>query len=77
MAMGFRESSMWLRPHAGPLAREALSAIGQPSAVEGITIELYAGAYTLNGAAVSEADASLVYNASRCDPHRFGPEPAT
>ncbi|MBE7201381.1 MAG: hypothetical protein INR70_26755 [Parafilimonas terrae] len=61
-------------PHAGPMAREALEAIGMPLDGDSIQIDLRDGLLTVNGKPTSQADASLVYNAWRCDP-RIGPEP--
>lgn len=58
----------------GPMARDALDAIGCPSDVDKISIEWVGDDYTLSGRPVLPADAGLVYNAWRCDPKRFSEE---
>lgn len=72
-------SACWVQPNPGPLAREALDAIGLPSDVSEICIEMSGDAsgnrLTVNGHAVTPADALLVRNAAVCDPGRIGPEP--
>ena len=65
---------MWEKTNPGPMARDALAAIGLPSEVDRIVIEIRDSSITVNGAPASSADASLVYNASRCDPHDFAEE---
>lgn len=72
-------SGCWLQPNPGPLAREALDAIGLPSDVTEIRIEMSGDAsgnrLTVNGHAVTPADALLVRNAAVCDPHPFRDDP--
>ncbi|SFU94646.1 hypothetical protein SAMN02799643_03377 [Methylobacterium sp. UNCCL125] len=63
--------STWIAKTVGPMARDALDAIGRPSDVEEIRIEQVGDDYTLDGKPVSRADADLVWNAWRCDPKRF------
>ncbi|AWI88708.1 hypothetical protein C0214_10855 [Methylobacterium sp. DM1] len=72
-------SACWIQPNPGPLAREALDAIGLPSDVTEIRIEMSGDAsgnrLSVNGRPVTPADALLVRNAAVCDPVRIGPEP--
>jgi hypothetical protein len=64
-------SATWEAFVVGPMARDALGAIGHRSDVEAIRIEATGGEYTLNREPVSKSDADLVFNAWRCDPKRF------
>lgn len=63
--------STWIACDIGPMARDALRAIGHPSNVDEIRIELAGDDYTLNGKPVTQADANLVWKAWLCDPKRF------
>jgi hypothetical protein len=68
--------STWEAPFPGPVAREALEAIGLPGDVERLVIEVQDRWITVNGTPATESDASLVYNAWRCDPHPFRDDPS-
>lgn len=70
------DSSTWIAHEAGPIARDALDAIGRPYEGGDIQIDVVGEHFTLNGVPVTQADASLVYQAWQCDPAHHSPEPA-
>lgn len=72
-------SGSWIQPNPGPLARAAVEAIGVPWNEVELRIEMSGyrtgNQLSVNGCRVPRRDATLVRDASACDPVRIGPEP--
>jgi len=69
-------SSLWVASINGPIAREALEAIGLPSDGEEIRIGTQGDVVTVNGARVTQGDAVIVYCAWHCTPNDFREDPS-
>lgn len=72
-------SGVWIKPRPGPLARAAVKAIGAPWNDGELRIEMSGNRtgnrLSVNGHPVVRRDATLVRDASACDPVRIGPDP--
>ncbi|TXM65383.1 hypothetical protein FV226_25120 [Methylobacterium sp. WL12] len=68
--------SLWVGQAPGPIAREALEAIGLPSDGDEIRIEARGDVVTVNRARVTQGDAVIVYCAWHCTPNDFREDPS-
>jgi hypothetical protein len=69
-------SSLWVAHHIGPIAKEALEAVGIPSDGEEIRIEAKGDVFTINGVKVAPGDVTLVYCAWHCEPNDLREDPS-